>query len=467
MNIINRYIAVAAMGCAATGASAQALNSGYFLDGYLYNHQLNPALMSEKSYVSIPALGNINITSKGNVGLGSFLFPIEGDRLTTFMSSSVDAKEFLGGLKNMNKMSADVSLSVFSMGLKKWGGFNTLDIGLRSTTSLFIPKDMFEFMKVGQQGSASTYDIGNLGVSSSNYVEVALGHSRQWNDKLRVGAKLKFLLGAGYANFELNDANVTLSEDKWEINANGEMNAALAGLIIPTKGESGKELKNPGEETLVDFDNIDYDSPGLSGFGLAIDLGATYKVMDNLTVSAALKDLGFISWSNNTHATTENETWTFDGFHDLSINGESGNTLDDQLDRITDDFEDYANLHRRSVGGRLGRALAATLNIGAEYSLPMYDKLSFGFLSSTRINGAYSWSEGRFSANVSPLSWFEAGVNYNISSFGSTMGAILNFHPKGFSFFVGMDYLIGKVNTQFIPINNMNASASLGFNVTF
>lgn len=467
MNIINKYIAIAAMGCAATGASAQALNSGYFLDGYLFKHQLNPALESEKSYVSIPVLGNINITSKGNVGLGSFLYPTTDNKLTTFMNSSISADEFLGNIKDMNRMSMDMNLSIFSMGLKKWGGFNTLDIGLRSSSSVYIPKDMFEFMKVGQNGTSTVYNMGDMGFSTSNYIEVALGHSRQLNDKLRVGAKFKILLGAGYANMKFRDTKVTLSEDKWEVNANGELNAAVTGLTIPTKEETGENLKNPDEATLIDLDNMEYNSPGLSGFGMAVDLGATYKVMDNLTVSAAIKDLGFMRWSNNTYASTNNEPWIFEGFQNVSIEDGSDNSLDNQIDRLTDDLENYTNLHRRSTGGKIGRAMAATLNIGAEYQLPMYDKLSFGFLSSTRINGKYSWSEGRFSANVSPLSWFEAGVNYGISSFGSTMGAILNFHPNGFGFFVGMDYLIGKVNPQFIPINNMNASVSFGFNVTF
>ena len=108
-----------------------------------------------------------------------------------------------------------------------------------------------------------------------------------------------------------------------------------------------------------------------------------------------------------------------------------------------------------------------TLNLGAEYALPMYDKLSFGFLSSTRINGKYSWSEGRFSANVSPLSWFEAGINYGITSYGSTMGWIVNFHPRVMSLFVGMDYIVGKVSKQYIPLNNMNMNLSFGLNVTF
>lgn len=457
MKNLNKYLAVAVMVGAATGVSAQALNSGYFLDGYLFKHQLNPALESDKAYFSIPVLGNINIGTRGNIGLGNFLYPTANGGLTTFMNSSISAEEFLNGLSTNNKLAMNLDMSILSAGFRAWGGFNTIDIGLRSHTALNIPKDMLEFMKVGQSGPTTVYDMGDMGMSSANYVEVALGHSRQITDKLRVGAKVKFLLGGMYADMSLKNTHVTLSENEWVVSANGEMNIAAKGMTVPEK-----------DGGLVDFDNIEYDSPGLSGFGLGIDLGATYEVIDNLTVSAAIKDLGFIGWSNNTYASTNNEAWRFDGFENLTFSDDKEeDKLENQLDALGDDFEDYANLHRRSTGEKLSKALAATLVVGAEYALPMYDKLSFGLLSTTRFNGPYTWSEGRLSANVSPLSWLEGGVNVAVSTFGTSAGWILNLHPKGFSIFLGMDCLVGKVNPQFIPVNNANASFSCGFNVTF
>lgn len=457
MKNLNKYLAVAVMVGAATGVSAQALNSGYFLDGYLFKHQLNPALESDKAYFSIPVLGNINIGTRGNIGLGNFLYPTANGGLTTFMNSSISAEEFLNGLSTNNKLAMNLDMSILSAGFRAWGGFNTIDIGLRSHTALNIPKDMLEFMKVGQSRPTTVYDMGDMGMSSANYVEVALGHSRQITDKLRVGAKVKFLLGGMYADMSLKNTHVTLSENEWVVSANGEMNIAAKGMTVPEK-----------DGGLVDFDNIEYDSPGLSGFGLGIDLGATYEVIDNLTVSAAIKDLGFIGWSNNTYASTNNEPWRFDGFENLTFSDDKEeDKLENQLDALGDEFEDYANLHRRSTGEKLSKALAATLVVGAEYALPMYDKLSFGLLSTTRFNGPYTWSEGRLSANVSPLSWLEGGVNVAVSSFGTSAGWILNLHPKGFSIFLGMDCLVGKVNPQFIPVNNANASFSCGFNVTF
>ena len=244
MKNLNKYLAVAVMVGAATGVSAQALNSGYFLDGYLFKHQLNPALESDKAYFSIPVLGNINIGTRGNIGLGNFLYPTANGGLTTFMNSSISAEEFLNGLSTNNKLAMNLDMSILSAGFRAWGGFNTIDIGLRSHTALNIPKDMLEFMKVGQSGPTTVYDMGDMGMSSANYVEVALGHSRQITDKLRVGAKVKFLLGGMYADMSLKNTHVTLSEKEWIVSANGEMNIAAKGMTVPEK-DGGRSWYRP------------------------------------------------------------------------------------------------------------------------------------------------------------------------------------------------------------------------------
>ena len=468
-NILAYFIAAAGIFFCGT-ASAQALHSGYFLEGYTYRHLMNPAFEPERNYVSIPGIGNINMGTQSNVGLNTFLYPYGNGKLTTFMNSAVSSDEFLGKLKDNNRINMNMNLTLLSVGFRAWGGFNTFDVSLRSNTSLNLPRGLFEFMKVGMDGTNPVYEMDGLGISSNNYAEIALGHSHQINERLRIGAKVKALLGLGNASIKMTDMKVQMAENQWMVQANGELNASVKGLTLPTKGESGKTLNNPSEATLIDWDNMDIDSPGLSGYGMAVDLGATYKLLDNLTLSAALLDLGFISWSNTIKGATSNEPWLFDGFHNIAMGSDDPNgdkPLEDQLEDLGKDVENYASFHRTETGGSATKMLGATLNIGADYAFPLYDKLHFGFLSSTRINGPYSWSEGRLSANVSPVKWFDAGVKYGLSTFGSSFGWILNFHPCGFNFFVGMDHTLTKVTPQYIPVGNANTNVSLGFNITF
>lgn len=392
-NNIYHILVTIAFVCLCTVSSAQSLRSGYFLEGYTYRHLMNPAFSPERNYIAVPGIGNINVGAQSNVGLNTFIYPYGNDKLTTFMNSSISNDDFLGKLKDNNRINVNLNMTLLSAGFRAWGGFNTIDVNMRSTTSLNLPRGLFEFMKLGMNSSNSVYEMDDLGISSNNYAEIALGHSRQINDKLNVGGKLKFLLGLGNVNIKMTDMKVQMAEDKWMVQANGEMNTSVKGLTIPTKEESGKEIKNPSERDLVDWDNIDLDSPGLSGFGMAIDLGVTYKLREDLTLSAAILDLGFISWSNTIKAKTSNTPWEFNGFQNIAMGSDDADgdkPLEDQLEDLGNDIENYASFHRTETGSSSTRALGATLNIGADYVFPLYDKLHFGFLSSTRINGKYS-----------------------------------------------------------------------------
>lgn len=302
--------------------------------------------------------------------------------------------------------------------------------------------------------------------------EVALGHSRQILPQLRVGAKLKFLLGVGDANIRISDMDVTLGDEKWSVRADGEMDICAGdGLKVPTYAESGKHYDNPDDANLIDWDGLDYDKFGLSGFGAAIDLGATYQLHPDLEISASVLDLGFVSWSNAVHAKTGTTTWEFDGFKDVAIDKNSPNyetnKFDQQLENLGNDLEDAVEFHRLSDGGSRTSGIGATITVGAAYTAPFYRGLKGGLLFTQRIDGLHSWTEGRISANLIPVSFFDLSVNYALSTFGSSLGWIINIHPKGFNLFVGSDFTFYKVTPQFVPVNNLNANVQFGINFTF
>ncbi len=454
--IILAFLAVGAV----INVSAQTLGSSYFLEGSTYRHQLNPAFMGERNYISIPMLGNINIGANSNVGLSDFVYkfndPTNKYDLTTFMSSTVGRDEFLEKLNTTNRVNANVGLTILSAGFYAWGGFNTIELGLKSNTSSNLPYELFNFMKTGMD--QDVYHIKNFAASSNSYVELALGHARKITDKLTVGTKLKLLAGAANFDAKIDQMDVTLTGDKWEVMANGTLNAAVSSGYFKTKSD------NPGE-----ISGFDYDTPGIGGYGAGADFGATYQLREDLTLSASVLDLGFISWKNNLKGATHNdEPFIFDGFNNIAVKPEDGdpNSVDTQFDNTRDDLEDLTKFYDEGKSSRT-TMLATTVNLGAEYILPFYDKLSVGLLSTTRINKPYTWTKAMLAANVRPLHWLDASVNYSYSTFGSSLGWILNLHPKGFTFFVGSDYMFTKVNPQFLPVNDLNTNICLGFNITF
>lgn len=449
------------------------LRSAYFLEGHTWRHNMNPAFAGERNYISVPILGKFNIGLQSTLGVSDFIYKTQDGGLTTFLNQSVESDEFLGNLKKRNRTNLNIDMTILSFGFHAWGGFNTFSINAKTGIQFNLPRDMFEFMKNGMQQDKPVYQLKDMGIYSNNYAEIALGHQHKITDKLNIGAKMKFLVGLCNIDAHINRMDFELSESQWAVSGNGEVN--FSGMVdIPTKTTVHENTvggqTNVTETEELDFENIKFSSDNImGGFGVAFDLGATYQIREDLQLSASLLDLGFIKWKSTAHGLMEGE-WAFDGFEDIpfdSDNLKDGQTsIEDQIDNMTDDLEDCFRFKTEKQTSK-ARALGATLNLGALYTFPYYNKLKFGFLSSTRIQGAYSWSEGRFSANVAPVKCFEASINYAISSFGSSFGWVINLHPKGFNFYIGSNHQFFKITPQFVPVNNANANIELGINIPF
>lgn len=473
----------------AVAASAQTYvpTSAYFVDGHNYRHQLNPALASSRSYFSIPLLGNTNANIKSNLGINTFLYPNDGN-LVPFMNGAVSSEQFLGNLKRNNRLSTDFSTPVFSVGA--WGkdnGFTTVEMNVKVNADARLPYDLFDFVK--NLGAREEYNISNLGLNARSYMEIAVGHSRSINEHLRIGAKVKFLSGLVNADMNIDNMKLRLNEDKWTVNSKGSVKMSGMNLInIPTKAESGTAA-DPSESGMLDFSNIsflDNNDPTMMknmfsgiGYGAALDLGAYYKfggMLEGLTVSAAVIDLGFISWGKGMNAVTGDNAWEFSGFDNISFedgdneNEGNGNSIKDQFEGLKDGLVDMLNFYKAGDSGRSLEMLSCTVNIGAEYEMPFYRRMSVGFLSTTRISGHNTWSEGRFSLNLSPTDWFDFSTSYGISSFGSTWGAILNFNLPGFGLFIGTDNIplhwSAPIN-NFMPVPYRRANVNLSFGLSF
>lgn len=463
-----KYILAAALVGVCGSALAQGLNSAYYTGDYKFRNEMNPAFGNDQSYVSMPALGNLNVSLHGNFGYQDVILnnPMFGTtpgakKMTTFMNPYISAGDALKGLSTgNNRVVGDVGLTILSAGFKGFGGYNTISLSSKTNFGVSLPYELFEFAK---NTGNKTYDIGDINAHAQSYVELAFGHSRDINEKLRVGAKVKLLFGAGRGDIQLKDMKADLApNDKWTVTGTAQADVSLKGFKYEMEEKEYKQ--KPGTYQYVN--SADVDCAGLGGFGLAFDLGGVYKINDDWTVNAALLDLGFISWSDNAQAVNATDKFEFNGFHDVSVTSERGTTIDDKLDSYGDQLADFANLKDNGSQGGRTTGIGATINLGATYNLPVYRKMTFGFLSSTRINGAYTWTEGRLSANWTPLKWIDGGVSFAVNSFTASMGWVLNIHPKGYNFFIGMDHLLGKTSKEFIPLSS-NASVSLGMNFTW
>ena len=439
------------------GVSAQTtLNSSYFMEKMTKRNQLNPALKTENNYVSIPSIGNLYLGINSNLGLGTFLYPRD-NKLVTFLHESVPADEFLNKLTPNNTIELDLGLDLISFGFWAWGGQNTFNLALKSNTGAYLPRELFQFLKTGQEATGVTrYDMSNVTATTSNYIELALGHARDITDKLGVGAKVKVLLGAAHAEARIDRMDISMSQDEWVIKQAGHLQATSM-LELTTDPETG-------EVTGYNVGN----NFGIAGFGLGFDLGATYEIIDNLTLSAALTDIGFMRWNNLSRAETDpNKEFRYTGFDNIGAeddeNGE--NPFDQKSEQLGEDLKALTKFYK-SDAQSLSNSLRTTLRVGAEYAV-LDNAISFGLLSTTRFSSYRTYTEGMAAINFRPLSALHLTVNGSVSNMGSSVGAILNICAPGFNFFIGTDYFATQYSKQFIPINHARANFSFGFNITF
>lgn len=453
-NNIKKYAILLAMLFVVFTVNAQVYRTGYFLKGNSYRYRLNPSLMPERGFATL-LVGNTSMNLSTNLGLADFIYD-KGGQLVTFMHPDVTADEFLGRLNENNNFNFDYDMTPVAIGFYAFGGYNTIDVGLHSRFGINLPKDLFYFMKVM---GGYDYQLTNMNFFTRNYADISIGHSHKINENLTIGARLKFLAGLAYAELLMDKMEIGIHGDRWRINAQGSAAMSLMGMKFMYD-----------EDGVVN--GVDGFEPGLSGIGFGVDLGATYDFSKVLTkgliVSASVTDIGYMKWRDVSRAGVSfDEPYEFKGFENVSFNQNEGDaTIGEQFEQIGEDLADLFQI-KEVNGGDVTDFLAATLNIGVEYKMPFYDRLSVGALFTHRFDRMYSCTTGSLMLNWSPLKFLDLVGSASMSTLGYDWSALLNIHCSGFNIFVAADMFAGKVSKQYIPLHNMNASVMIGVNVPF
>ena len=444
--------------CVSTGAAAQNTYSGYFVDGYTYRYQMNPALTDTTNFVAFPGLGNLNVGMRGNLHLNSVLYNVDG-KTVLFSHPDVPVSKVMDNIHSNNKIGVDAKIGILSGGFKAWGGYNTISINAVAQANVNVPGTFFSLVKEGV--SNETYDISDLSAKVRGYAEIALGHSRdlsKYVPGLRAGATLKFLLGMGALDAQFNKAYLQLGENGWNAITNANIYTSMTGMKYKTKfdDKTGRDYVN----------GLDMDSFGINGFGMGLDLGASYKLNQDWEFSAALLDLGFISYGSTQLASTQGDRMVETNNYLFNPNDDADNSFSNEWKRLRNDLLELYQLDDLGASGTKTYSLRTTLNLAAQYTFPLYRNLTFGLLNSTRFAGSFSWTQFRLSANVAPVKVFSASANFALGTYGASFGWMINVHPKYFNLFLGMDHTPGKLAKQFVPLNS-NLQVNFGINFPF
>ena len=449
--------------CAQT-MPAQNMRTGYFMDGYAFKYKMNPAMGSSRGFVSLSALGNLNLGVESNLGMSSILYPKQdGSGLTTFLNSEVDASEAMKKFDTRNYINTNTDLPIIAFGFWGKGGkiFHNVELSFKADVSTSLPYDLFRFAKEGSV-NGNVFDLGETGVKANSHVSWAYGFSLPLSKHVRLGARAKLLIGLADINASLKGTKLTTGAEGIYAVTDGSLQAALPmGLYLPLNEQGYVDWMEIPNTLSTEEDVL---AQSFSNVGGAVDLGVTVDFLEDFTASASVTDLGFIAWNNYSSAAAAKGP---DGKPKTTYVVRSGEETD--FSKLTDEFLKCFDFNVDDDRIKKSTMLDPTVYMGLEYRMPFYRRMSVGLLSTTKIAGIYTWSEGRLSLNMNPVNWFSVATNYAYSTFGHSAGFAFSFHFTGFNMFIGTDSFLPmlNVNPQFIPIDRATTSVTFGLNVMF
>jgi hypothetical protein len=429
----------------------------YFLNSWSQRHKLNASFAPVNGHFSLPLIGGTEMNFSSNTGLSNFIYPLD-DGFVTFMHSSVDGQKFINALDPDLYFNQGMTINLLSFGVKTQRGFWSFDCSLKENMNINVPKDFFRLIKLGFEHSINQFDLKSLSINQANYSEIAVGYSTEINSKLRIGANVKILSGLSSEKIDYSKFDVTLSNNKYEVSTEGEL------LIMSNNLTIGTDQNNSYDLTKYKL-NIFGKSP--AGFGTAIDLGATYKLNEKITLAAAINDLGFISWAASSiqkgKATSNIE---FSGFS--NINSDSIN-IAGQLNQLKEDAKKLFLFEKQSQTTKnFLQSVPCTINVSGEYLVTgnKNQNVRIGMLFNSYNSTDYHSNELITAITLKPISWLSASATYSLFRKDSNrFGFALNLSPRWINIFLASDFITTKLNRQFLPINkfNLNFQAGLSF----
>lgn len=388
------------------GVTAYSQTEGtlYFMNSLPQVVEANPAIMPRyKTSIGLPAISSFGgVYANNGFALGDYITNVDG-------VSRINLSEWTKSLAEKNYLNLSVYADIFRVGLRispKW--YIMASSTVKQYNSTMIPKGLATILVDGTASIVDSYSNTSPQAELFSYVQTSLGAAYQINDKITVGGRIKYLNGLTSVTTE-NSSLIVQVDNTYQITVTGDVKINTAGVTKTGQGNY----------------EFDYDFGNNTGWGL--DVGATFKFMEKLTLSASINDLGFITWRNNTHqysldpATAQ---YKFSGFDVNQLLNDNSGYLKQQLDSLAEKFEmmeSSAESYTTSLPAKFYLAgkyeLMRNLSVGTLFFGESFrDRFSTGLTAS--LNKDFGkWVSASFTYTVSNRSYnnIGLGVSFNLS----------------------------------------------------
>lgn len=452
------YLLSSLIGCFAVVALYAQPNTMYFMNYLPYQSYMNPAIQPAcRVYVELPAISAINFSLGNNsLSMNDFVYMNQGQMVTALHPELGDKTSLLNAFSANTKFYQDLSFSLLGFGFKiKENGYLSINASLRQDMAFYIPKDFVKLALYGtpEENQVNTFNLQSLGFDASAYMDLSAGYSHKINEQFTVGLRAKLLVGLLDANLGFNELELQASQEEWRIigNASARFSAPTVTVLVNNDGMI--------EEVAIPDDVLNSLTDYRPNLGLGFDLGAVYKPIENLSLSVAIRDLGFISWKNG-YQQSASIDFAFEGIEFDITQMDS-----DYADSLLTVLQDSYTVEEMKTG--YTSMLKSKIYLGAEYAF-LNNKMSVGLLSKTTVENSQAFGELTASLNMRPLSWFGTSFSYSLFNGNfSSMGIGVNLRIPPFSFYIAGDYFPLYFSSEMIPYKMRGMNMQTGMVMTF
>ena len=327
---------------------AQNTLTGYHSNSFMLQSSANASVFPEANFVlGFPGLSNLSYSLQWPLSLNEVLEKGSDDslRLSLPLLNS--------NLREHNLLSSSFRNQLFHIGFK---------VGAKKNIFVYVGDELVvdggmqfsdKFMNYLTQGNANflnqQMNFNSQKVEMTAYNSFYIGSAIKVNEKLEVGARVKFL--KGISNIHTNKFKLGFYTDS---TASPVFATTLnADVLFQTSGQGAAN------------DTIGFDAMLNNGF--AMDFGASYKFTEQLSASFAINDIGSIEWAeyNNALYTTDgNIEFMFTGLTQSSSGAED---LQAQMEGITDSLINI--MKPKEINGSYKTKLNPSLYLGVSYQL--------------------------------------------------------------------------------------------------
>ncbi len=416
----------------------------YTLNNVFQQSYVNPAYLPKSSVnIGLPVISSIYINAS-NTGFaaGRFLSP-SGER-------KVNIDKMIDNLSKRNLLAADFNTDLFSLGVKIKNSYVSFSVSEVFNMNFVYPKDFFVFMFKGNADDellGKRADMNDLALNMNLYHQLALGLSVPVGEKLRVGARAKYLMGLLNITTTESKLGLTTAADNFALTLDGALALKTSGFGI---------LKNNGD----DVSKLAQDrilKPG-GNTGLALDLGLEYFLSDKITISGSMLNMGYIRWSDDVkNFENKNINYTFDG---VTIEGLASDQFSKELASKLDTLKERVKFKEStdSYTARLNPQLILAGNLAVN------DFNSVGAIIRSELIGKILRPSASFYYQFKVNHWLGATVNYsyvNKSLVNLGGGFCVKLLP--FQFYIATDNFLAPIALTTAKGVQLRAGINLAF----